>query len=143
MLRLSALIAIVLLTSFPAQAQSPVPCLERDKMLHALATTHDEKLIMRGLSPGPTIFELLINHETKTWSVLITNANRMSCLVGAGTAIKFLGKGGCYPLSKDVKSNLGYKSASFDQTSYRQMCAQGSSHMDTARARSGDPPLPR
>ena len=99
--------------------------------------------MVRGIASQAMMFELFTNPKTKTWTVILTSPNDISCLVGQGTGIEFLEASGCYRRSKEVKSNLGYTSASRDQTSYRQICAQGSSQMATARARSGDPPLPR
>jgi len=143
MLRLGIIIAITFLAIFSAQAQQRVLCMQKERMMQVRTIVYGERMIARGLTASSMVFELLINHETRTWSVLLTTLNNVSCLVGSGTEIEFIGVGLCYRLSKDEKSNLGYKSASLDQTSYRQICAQGSSHTATARARSGEPPFPR
>jgi len=143
MLRLSAFTAIGLLTALPAYTQQQIPCLDKAQMYVVLTGRHGEMPVMRGIASENMVFELLINPDTKVWSVLVNTPKDVSCLVWHGTQMQFLEKGRCYRRSKDVKSNRGNKSTSFDQTSYRQICAQGSSHMDTARARSGAPPLPR
>jgi hypothetical protein len=143
MSRLSAFTAIGLLTALPAYAQQQMPCLDRAQMYVVLTERYEEMPVVRGIASETIVFELLINPDTKTWSVLLNTPEDVACLVWHGTQIQFLEKGRCYRRSKDVKSNRGNKSTSFDQTSYRQICAQGSSHIDTARARSGDPPLPR
>jgi len=135
--------ALALLISVSSQAQSQAPCTEREKMLDALVQNLGENIVAHGLVSQIAIFELLVNPTTRTWSVILTTPENISCLVGAGTDIEFLSGSDCHRLSKDVKSNFGYRSGSLDQTSYRQICAQGSSHMDTAKARSGEPPLPR
>ena len=140
--------ALALLISVPSQAQSQAPCAERKNMLDALVRNLGEDIVTRGIvSQADTtpiaIFELLVNPATRTWSVILTTPENISCLVGSGTNIEFLSGPDCHRLSKEVKSNFGYRSGSLDQTSYRQICAQGSSHMDTAKARSGRPPLPR
>jgi len=143
MLRRSIMAVVAILAAFPAQAQRQVPCMEKQQMHTILEQRHGETVAVRGISSQTMVFELLINPKTRTWTVLLNSPNNISCLVGQGTGIEFLEASGCYRRSKDVKSNLGYTSASRDQTSYRQICAQGSSQMATARARSGDPPLPR
>jgi hypothetical protein len=143
MLRLSAFIAIGLLTALPVYAQPQVPCMDKAQMHIKLKQQYGETTVVRGITSSSMMFELLLNPETETWTILLNSPANISCLVGQGTGIEFLAEAPCYRRSKDVKSNRGYKSTSFDQTSYRQMCAQGSSHIATARARSGDPPLPR
>ena len=143
MLRRSIMAAVILLAALPAQVQGQVPCLEKQKMRSVLEQRHGEAAVVRGIAAQAMMFELFINPKTKTWTVILTSPNDISCLVGQGTGIEFLEASGCYRRSKEVKSNLGYTSASRDQTSYRQICAQGSSQMATARARSGEPPLPR
>ena len=112
--------------------------------MHAsLEEKYGEKPVVSGIEARNMIFELLVNPTTKTWSVILTNPDSLACLVGHGSQIQFIRKDHCHPRSKEVKSNLGYSSASLDQTSYRHICAQGSSQIATARARSGEPPFPR
>lgn len=143
MLRLATLTIIAFLLALPAHAQRQVSCLEKSQMHAFLKGEYGERPVVRGIESRNMIFELLINPTTKTWSVILTNPDNLACLVGHGSQIQFLKKDRCHPRSKEVKSNLGYNSASLDQTSYRHICAQGSSQIATARARSGEPPFPR
>ena len=144
----TAIIAMFFLAPFTGYAQErefiiPTGCMPKKAMLNTLSIKYGEKPVALGLTPGPLIFQLMVNLKTRTWSVVLTGLNNMSCLISSGTEMEFAATGLCYRRSNDVKSNFGDRSASLAQTSYRQICAQGSSQMDTASERAAAPPLPR
>ena len=110
MLRLSAFIAIGLLTALPVYAQPQVPCTDKAQMHIKLKQQYGETTVVRGITSSSMMFELLLNPETETWTILLNSPANISCLVGQGTGIEFLAEAPCYRRSKDVKSNRGYKS---------------------------------
>ena len=90
MLRRSIMAAVILLAALPAQVQGQVPCLEKQQMRSVLGQRHGETAVVRGIAAQTMVFELFINPKTRTWTVILTSPNDISCLVGQGTGIEFL-----------------------------------------------------
>lgn len=69
----------------PAVAQS---CAGRDAVIGKLQEKYAEQLTAGGLQPmhrGQSMIELWASAETGTFTVLLTDANGVSCIVAAGT----------------------------------------------------------
>ncbi len=69
----------------PAAAQS---CAARDAVIGKLQEKYAEQLTAGGLQlmhRGPSMIELWASAETGTFTVLLTDANGVSCIVAAGT----------------------------------------------------------
>ena len=87
---LKRIIAIALgfgavMTALPAQAAS---CAERDKVVTRLQQEYAEELTAGGLNATATkttVVEVWSSPETGTFTVMLTNAQGMSCIVATGT----------------------------------------------------------
>lgn len=69
----------------PAMAQS---CAQRGDVIAKLQQTYAEKLSFGGLQKtrrGQSVMEVWASRETGTYTVLVTHANGISCIVAAGT----------------------------------------------------------
>ena len=72
------------LAAVPTHAQSA--CFEREDALTRLQNLHGEAVIARGLtSEGKEMVELLAS-EDGTWTILVTNTDGQTCMVGSGEA---------------------------------------------------------
>lgn len=63
-------------------------CAERDAVVTRLATAYSEQLTVGGLQKvrdGQTVMEIWASSETGTYTVLMTDAYGVSCIVAAGT----------------------------------------------------------
>lgn len=69
----------------PAYAEN---CASRDAVVERLESRFSEQLTVGGLQSGhnsQSIVEIWASPETGTFTVLLTNANGISCIVAAGT----------------------------------------------------------
>jgi hypothetical protein len=71
----------VILTVLPASAQ--VPCGDHDEAIKHLAEKYNEHPQGIGISAQGAAVELLVS-ESGTWSVLVTEPGRPTCLVASG-----------------------------------------------------------
>lgn len=84
-------IAIRSLMLVGVAAGSPVwasNCAMRDSVIERLQSDYDEQLAVGGLQSSQsalTVMEIWASHETGTFTVLLTDANGVSCVVAAGT----------------------------------------------------------
>ena len=79
----------VLATAFsfaaPAYGQSPqIMCAEHDVVIEQFLQRHGEHPRVRGLSSTGFILEILVNDETRSWSVFMTNPGGRTCLMSFG-----------------------------------------------------------
>lgn len=79
-LSLTTLIALAAAPSFAASN-----CAPRDAVATALAMNHGEAPVSGGIQGNSRILEVFVSEETDTWSILVTNANGMACIVASGT----------------------------------------------------------
>jgi len=64
------------------------PCGMRDNLVEQLQSKYSEELAVGGLqttSGAQTIMEIWASEKTGTFTVLLTSANGVSCIIGAGT----------------------------------------------------------
>lgn len=72
------------LATVPSHAQNA--CFEREDALARLQNLHGEAVIARGLtSEGKEMVELLASQDG-TWTILVTNTDGQTCMVGSGEA---------------------------------------------------------
>ena len=81
---LASIIVLIVALWFmrPAAAQSV--CDQRSDILRELNGTYTETPAAMGLSNGGGVVEILISPEGKTWTIIITLPNGLSCLIAAG-----------------------------------------------------------
>lgn len=68
------------------EAEQPrITCAPRDSLVDKLASAYSESRQGAGLKTGTQILEIWTSAETGTWTVLITRADGVSCIVASGT----------------------------------------------------------
>lgn len=83
-LLIAAATSSLALVAVPSHAQSA--CFEREDALARLQNLHGEAVIARGLtSEGKEMVELLASQDG-TWTILVTNTDGQTCMVGSGKA---------------------------------------------------------
>ena len=71
-------------TGPPVLAQS-LRCAPRDLVVDRLATQFSERLTARGLQSPEILMEIWTSADTGTYTVLLTRADGISCVVSTGT----------------------------------------------------------
>ncbi|WP_421905813.1 hypothetical protein [Mameliella sp.] len=69
----------------PVVAQTPVFCADRDAVITRLDDRFGERQILIGLTSKTTMLELWASEDNGRFTVLITNADKSSCIVASGT----------------------------------------------------------
>jgi hypothetical protein len=80
----AAALAAGLAVAAPQIADARGVCAPRDRVVERLATAHDEVPIGAGLQSGSRLIEIWRSPETGSWTVLLTRADGMSCILAAG-----------------------------------------------------------
>ena len=73
---------LVLPLSLPAQAQQI--CTNRSDVLGHLANKYSEAPVALGLASNGGVIEVLSSNSGKTWTIIITMPNGISCMLAAG-----------------------------------------------------------
>lgn len=63
-------------------------CGKREMVIEQLRTVHGEARISVGLQRNAQIMETYANAETGSWTIIVTTANGLACLVAAGEAFQ-------------------------------------------------------
>ncbi len=82
-LGLAAALAVAGIGAAPAHAQNA--CAPRDTVLERLKTGYGETLAAGGLRSQSQVLEVWASEDTGTWTVLMTDANGMTCVMASGT----------------------------------------------------------
>lgn len=77
--------SLFLASALPAVASN---CLPRPVMVEGLASKYGEYVTSRGLGGDGMMIEMYASPETGTWSVVVTSASGLACLVASGTAFE-------------------------------------------------------
>ncbi len=64
-------------------AAAPV-CADRDQVIDSLADRYHEMLSAGGLQDETTLVEVWVSGNTGSWTILVTRADGMSCVVATG-----------------------------------------------------------
>lgn len=75
--------------AIPAQAQQGT-CGPHALIVERLATGYGESRQSIGLAPNNTVVETFASAETGSWTITVTNAAGITCLVAAGQAFEYL-----------------------------------------------------
>ena len=83
------LISAALVTAGLALAMGPVvaqetSCTERTTVLKQLSGLYSEAPVAMGLANNGGVIELLNSHDRKTWTLIITMPDGMTCPIAAG-----------------------------------------------------------
>ncbi|WP_136636646.1 hypothetical protein [Pseudooceanicola onchidii] len=65
-------------------------CAPRDVVLERLATTYGETRQSIGLGPNNQMVEVFASDATGTWTITVTKATGVTCLVASGQAFETL-----------------------------------------------------
>ncbi len=72
------------LVASTAMAQAQPQCNNRDNVLELLAKKYQETPIAAGVTNTGGLVEVLSDHKSGTWTIIVTTPQGMSCLVAAG-----------------------------------------------------------
>ena len=81
-------LVLVLAAAPDAAAQSR--CGAREKIVAHLATKYGEQQRSVGIQGRGEVIEIYTNPESGTWTIILTNARGLSCLMAAGEAFQQL-----------------------------------------------------
>ncbi len=73
--------------SAPAQAQN---CAPRERVLERLARSYGETRQSVGLGANNAMVEVFASPDSGTWTILVTTAEGITCLVASGEAFEAL-----------------------------------------------------
>ncbi|MEL6914420.1 MAG: hypothetical protein AAFP13_07945 [Pseudomonadota bacterium] len=68
-----------------AQYADGQKCAPRDAIVSALALDYDERPVGSGFQGSKQILEVFVSDDDKTWTIIVTATNGVSCILGAGT----------------------------------------------------------
>lgn len=68
----------------PAQAQTVAPCMARGDLIDTLNKKYSETMIGGGLQNARQLLEIWRSEETGSFTVIVTNADGLSCIVASG-----------------------------------------------------------
>lgn len=69
-------------------AQSNNRCAERDRVMERLAGTYGESRRTIGMAANNSVVEMFASEESGSWTITVTHANGVTCMVAAGTAFE-------------------------------------------------------
>lgn len=84
-----ALSALLMLSPIAAYAQSQ-NCAPRDTVVSRLAERYGESRQAIGLGGNNQVVEIFASEETGTWTITVTTASGVTCLVASGQAYERL-----------------------------------------------------
>ena len=75
----------VALALMPGALHAQVNCAERASVVDKLAVKYGEAFSGGGLQSAESIFEVWHSEEKGTWTILMTRADGVSCIMASGT----------------------------------------------------------
>ena len=85
---LTAAAALFIATTSQASAQGTRNCGPRDAVVERLATGYGETRQSVGIGSNNAMVEVFASDETGSWTILVTQANGLSCLVASGQSFE-------------------------------------------------------
>ena len=80
------LLAAVLSLLWGCQAAAQLYCAPRETVTDRLTTKYGKHFAGGGLQSAETIFEVWIDHDKGTWTILMTRSDGTSCIIASGTS---------------------------------------------------------
>ncbi|MBC7141584.1 MAG: hypothetical protein H5U18_05445 [Rhodobacteraceae bacterium] len=74
----------LILATHHAFAETPPQCAARDAVIEQLASRYGESRHGIGLAANNAVMELFASDETGTWTITVTMASGLTCLVASG-----------------------------------------------------------
>ncbi len=84
----TATLAAALAASIAPAASAQTVCGKRDDIISQLERKYGEKRHSVGVQQGRGVVEVFASSETGSWTILVTDARGMSCLMAAGEAFE-------------------------------------------------------
>lgn len=69
----------------PAAVEAQTNCAARDMVVEKLETGYGESFAGGGLQNATSVFEVWFSEEKGTWTILMTRADGLSCIMASGT----------------------------------------------------------
>ena len=82
--------AVAVLMAGPALAQSGANCAPREMVVDRLATKYGETRQSMGLGANNAVVEVFASDNSGSWTITVTSANGLTCLVASGQAFEEL-----------------------------------------------------
>ncbi len=82
--------AAVILVAGPVLAQSGQNCAPRDVVVDRLAEKYGETRQSMGLGANNAVVEVFASDSSGSWTIIVTSASGVSCLVASGQAFEEL-----------------------------------------------------
>jgi predicted methyltransferase len=86
MLRTIAMTALVTAAAAAATTASAQSCGDREEVVARLGNLHAERLVAAGLQDEQHVVEVWASQDGTTWTILLSRADGLTCIVGAGNA---------------------------------------------------------
>jgi hypothetical protein len=83
-------LGLMALAGSPALAEQDSNCAPRQVVLDALATNYGETRQSIGLGSNNAVVEVFASAETGTWTITVTVASGLTCLVASGQSYESL-----------------------------------------------------
>lgn len=80
--------AIIALSVYPATALSQAQCAPRDLVIAGLAANYGETRQTVGMESRGGIVETYANTDTGSWTITVTTAEGIMCLIASGEAFE-------------------------------------------------------
>jgi len=92
MFRMAVITLFLVTLSSPVQSQQgPLICQPYSIILETLNKKYGEHVMAHAVNSNGKIVRVFRNPKTKTWTVIITIANNLSCVVGSGQNMEIPG----------------------------------------------------
>ena len=82
--------AVAVLMAGPVLAQSGQNCAPRDMVVDRLASKYGETRQSMGLGANNAVVEVFASDSSGSWTITVTSANGLTCLVASGQAFEEL-----------------------------------------------------
>lgn len=87
-MKLVFLAAALAVTSMPAVAQQARNCGARESVIDRLSSKYGESRQSIGMATKGRVVEVFASDETGTWTITVTTANGMTCLIASGQSFE-------------------------------------------------------
>lgn len=85
-----AALGLIAMTAGTVSAQSARNCAPRDAVVERLAESYGESRQSMGLGANNAVVEVFASPESGTWTITVTSATGVTCLVASGQAFEEL-----------------------------------------------------
>ena len=86
---IARLILAAILAALASASEAAVLCQDRESLVARMQRVHGEVRHSAGLASPGRLVETFVNPDTGSWTMVLTEANGISCLLAAGTAFQY------------------------------------------------------